>query len=320
MVRKSRKMSKNPHIPNPFEKLPPIQPLTYAERKKLEIARSIAFADPEFLKQLHGSQSTRQTSLPSSELAPLFDSPRPLSPSLENHALLASPAMDLTQTIATQSQSPSQSPQKLRQQAPERIVKLKTKRNARSLMLMKSANQIYSIETEKRMIEEHNLEHLCRVLGKLSDQPALNLGEFVKAVVTHLKAAFFGCNIDLGICTDSSGSSIDFFGDASLYKRRIDRKHYPNHACFVCIDTRQQVVEPHKKTLVVSKKKASGKHAAMAQGSVVVYVPLAGRSGVQGVLEIAGLVTEGYNPKLAEVAFQREIETLRTLILSKDYR
>ena len=106
----------------------------------------------------------------------------------------------------------------------------------------------------------------------------------------------------------------------NVFKRRLDRKSFPRHACFVCMDTRQQVVYVQKGKESGSKKKKDQYQKSDEKSMIKVYVPLIGKNCVQGVLEVANLVEKGFSLDRAAQIFQRSSEALRGLILAKEYR
>ncbi len=119
------------------------------------------------------------------------------------------------------------------------------KRRKKTLKLINNAksNEIYGMEIEKQLISERNIQILHEELLRLADLDSVKLGTLVELVTEHLQVhtflngmgvwkcyrffvclqmALFGCEADMGICTDSGARMIEYFGDAN-YRRKVKR-------------------------------------------------------------------------------------------------
>jgi len=119
------------------------------------------------------------------------------------------------------------------------------------------------------------------------------------------------------VCPDTSTSKIDFFDDHA-YTRSVYRG---SSTVFECLDQEDIVVQA---ATVRSKTPSMTALASMQheQGAItvvdtVVHVPLIGRIGGIGVLEISGLYVEGLS---TYKACERNPNMLEAMIDAKDYK
>jgi hypothetical protein len=100
-------------------------------------------------------------------------------------------------------------------------------------------NAIYSMKTEMRLIMERNIEILEKELERLSTRENLKFSALVQIIDHHMRMAFFGCSVDIGICTDSTARVLEYFGDPN-YRRKVRRG---DSNSFTAIDQDDVVVE-----------------------------------------------------------------------------
>lgn len=117
---------------------------------------------------------------------------------------------------------------------------LRQKRLKSTLKMMKKSEHIYNMEVEKKLITEYNLNIVEKELEKISSKDYNRINIIIELVVTQLKAALFGCDVDIGICTDSSLKEIEYFGDRN-YVRKLPRRD--GITAFTCIDRKEIVLE-----------------------------------------------------------------------------
>ena len=90
-----------------------------------------------------------------------------------------------------------------------------------------------------------------------------------------LKSSLFGCEVNVGTCVSASADVLDFSTDT--YRRVVRRGE---STCFECLDQADIVLQSVMNT---DAAEAAGEITA---GESIVYVPLIGRSGPVGVIEI----------------------------------
>ena len=90
------------------------------------------------------------------------------------------------------------------------------------------------------MITDFNFLTLDTELSKLAANENNKISFIVDMLMKHLKSALFGCDFDIGICTDSSLKEIEYFGDSN-YIRKVHRKN--GITSFTCIDRKTIIFE-----------------------------------------------------------------------------
>lgn len=120
-------------------------------------------------------------------------------------------------------------------QREEPLTKKKSK-----LKQMKKNDLVYNMELEKKMISGYHFLGLENELEKLANKDYNKISIIVQIIARHLKAALFGCDIDIGICTDASLKTIEYFGDSN-YIRKLQRRN--GMTCFTCIDKKTVIYE-----------------------------------------------------------------------------
>lgn len=117
---------------------------------------------------------------------------------------------------------------------------VKSRKKNIMIKMTTSDSDVYSMELEKKMITEYNLSLFSDELDKISSKNFKKIASIVDIVLSHLNKAFFGCDIDMGICTDVNLKEIEYFG-ANKYIRKMSRKD--GITCFTCMDKRDLIVE-----------------------------------------------------------------------------
>ena len=105
---------------------------------------------------------------------------------------------------------------------------------------MKNTDKVYNMALEKKMITDFNFLTLETELSKLLAKENNKISLIVDVLMKHLKTSLFGCDFDIGICTDSSLKEIEYFGDSN-YIRKVQRKN--GITSFTCIDRKTIVFE-----------------------------------------------------------------------------
>ena len=105
---------------------------------------------------------------------------------------------------------------------------------------MKDTDKVYNMALEKKMITDFNFLSLETELSKLSANENNKISLIVDTLMKHLKSTLFGCDFDIGICTDSSLKEIEYFGDSN-YIRKVQRKN--GITSFTCIDRKTIIFE-----------------------------------------------------------------------------
>ena len=214
----------------------------------------------------------------------------------------------------------------------ERIAALLAARAKRTLKLIANPRhiQLYTTEGERQLLTDTKLETLLQGIA----EGRMDFARDVRALGRELRAALtdalFGCEVYIGLCKDASGSSMDYVG-AGDYTRRETKGI---HVSFECFETRDVTVHfvsyPLHNAGVDAKKgpkrlqgggggggaEGSGA-AALHGGETVVYVPLLGKRGGVGVIEIHGLVTPG----LTDLSqYRRNSNLIEAMIARQDFR
>jgi len=190
------------------------------EKKRLEIARTLAAC---YFDESKNSSSSLQIK---SNESPL-------------NAIL--PSLKVSSQPSTLSGVPSKTGiTNLDETSTRDVASMKQKRLKSTLTMMKKSEYIYNMEREKSLITEYNLTKMEKELEKISLKDFNRINIIIELVSTHLKAALFGCDVDIGICTDSSLKEIEYFGDIN-YVRKLPRKD--GITAFTCIDRKEIVVE-----------------------------------------------------------------------------
>lgn len=143
----------------------------------------------------------------------------------------------LSQSIVTADRKEYMEEQERRKLAAER----RAREIKRTLKLVKDprSTKVYSMPIEMRFITERNIELLLRQLDNLHKKENVSFSKLVDVLTEHFRMALFGCSVEIGICTDSNASVLQYFGDPN-YVRKVKRG-FSN--AFTALDQRQIVVE-----------------------------------------------------------------------------
>lgn len=98
---------------------------------------------------------------------------------------------------------------------------------------------IYDMNIELKFITQQNVEILLKQLLILSKNANLRFAQLVEVMNSHMHLILFGCSIEIGICTDVTAKSIEFFSDNN-YHRKLERGE---SNCFVALDQKQLILE-----------------------------------------------------------------------------
>lgn len=121
-----------------------------------------------------------------------------------------------------------------------------------------------------------------------------------------LKSSLFGCEVNIGTCVSASADVLDFSTDT--YRRLVRRGE---STCFECLDQADIVLQS------VMNSDAAEAAGEITAGESIVYVPLIGRAGPVGVIEIMGFVLDD----ITDVSrLQRSPKVLQAMLRAKDYR
>lgn len=172
-------------------------------------------------------------------------------------------------------------------------------------------------DLERQLLTNDRLSNVISALQTLS-QRGTNIHVLISTLRHTVSDAFFGCDVNVGVCPDTSTNKIDFFDDHA-YTRSV---HRGSSTMFECLDQEDIVVQA---ATVRSKPPSALNPLAIMeteQGAItvidtVVHVPLIGRIGGIGVLEISGLYVQGLS---TYKACERSPLMLEAMIDAKDYK
>ena len=192
----------------------------------------------------------------------------------------------------------------------KRIMEEKRKRiekAQKTLALIADPNntELYSMGTEREVMTTYRFTNIIPEMEKASKRKA-NVKGLAKVIKQEMIAALYGCDVNVGIYTDSEGSAIEFLSDSDYVRVEYRGKS----TCFECIDQKDIVLQTTTKTV---KQKGLG----FTSGETVVYVPLLGKGGGVGVLEIHGLFSDGITDN---TSFERPVQAIKSMIDAKDYK
>lgn len=210
----------------------------------------------------------------------------------------------------------------------ERIAALLAARAKRTLKLIANPRhkQLYTTEGERQLLTDTKLETLLQGIA----EGRMDFARDVRAMGRELRAALtdalFGCEVYIGLCKDASGSSMDYIG-AGDYTRRETKGIHVSFECFETKDVTVQFVSYPLHNGGADGKKGQKRlqgggaegpaAAALHGGETVVYVPLLGKRGGVGVIEIHGLVTPG----LTDLSqYRRNSNLIEAMIVRNDFR
>ena len=212
----------------------------------------------------------------------------------------------------------------------ERVAALKKARAKRTLKLIADTRykDLYTMVGERQLLTDAKL----KLLLKDADGHKLDFTKSVRALAQlvgqRISDALFGCEVYVGICKDASATVLDFVGQQGEAYARRDTKGL--HSSFECFETKDLVVQAvlgegigtavglaggtggrrkHTPSQMPSAAAPSSSQPAppsIMPGETVVFVPLMGKRGPVGVVEIHGLVTEG----LTDLGQYRRTNTL----------
>jgi Ca2+-dependent lipid-binding protein len=150
-----------------------------------------------------------------------------------------------------------------------------------------------------------------------------------KSLRVNLKAALFGCDVHVGVCADANASELVFVGENDYSRRELRGQS----TVFECLDKRDIVVQALQRPRTADSKRnafsrgslelgandrpANEEVAQITSGEAVVYVPLLGKRGGVGCVEIHGL----FSDELTDPArYERRTAALHSMILKQDFR
>lgn len=168
-----------------------------------------------------------------------------------------------------------------------------------------SNTELYSMGTEREVMTTYRFTNIIPEMEKATKRKA-NVKGLAKVVRREIIAALYGCDVNVGIYTDSEGSAIEFLSDSDYVRVEYRGKS----TCFECIDQKDIVLQATTKT---AKQRGVG----FLSGESVVYVPLLGKGGGVGILEIHGLFSDGITDN---TSFERPVQAIKSMIEAKDYK
>ena len=194
-------------------------------------------------------------------------------------------------------------------------------------------NVLYSTYDERAMYTDAMTLEIAKDMQVKLKADSSTVASVSKSLRIHLKAALFGCDVHVGICTDANASEIQFVGEND-YTRKEQRGH---STVFECLDQKDLVVQALQRPRTAAARKAAMSRGTQAlggsppgsaaptadrdghitSGEAVVYVPLLGKRGGVGCIEIHGL----FSDDITDLGrYERKTAALHGMILKQDYR
>jgi len=217
----------------------------------------------------------------------------------------------------------------------ERIAKLLAARARRTQKLIANPTytDLYTMMTEREVLTDFRLKDVLSEMDKASRRKNASTRLLASVLRQAVTDSLFGCDVLVGVGKDASCNVIEFIGKNSnkgggdAYTKRETRGL---SVCFECIDQKDVVV--HTVTRPLTKEQLNAlrierlqggggggdeHEAKLTQGEAVVYVPLLGKRGGVGCLEIHGLFSEGLTDPSQ---YHRKTNVLRAMIAKQDFR
>lgn len=106
-----------------------------------------------------------------------------------------------------------------------------------------SNTELYSMGTEREVMTTYRFTNIIPEMEKATKRKA-NVKGLAKVVRREIIAALYGCDVNVGIYTDSEGSAIEFLSDSDYVRVEYRGKS----TCFECIDQKDIVLQATTKT------------------------------------------------------------------------